>query len=214
MGHKNQQLNYDHLHLNLHILMELLIPGQKFDDVSGQIRSHNPTPDAVYFVFDIPDYPAGKEERYCYIALHEACDTKSVSYIPSHKVYDENWLHEIHEKFIDNGEEGSVICDPAGEYEFKRSWGWMKLVPVLTEDLPVVAFFEGTGKNKGKLGGIVVEFKSVRVPVGTGFTDEQRTVVWDNSVEYLGKTAEVEYKEVSKFGSLRQPRFKCWRWDK
>ena len=45
-------------------------------------------------------------------------------------------------------------------------------------------------------------------------TADQRKEMWDNSKNYLGKIAEIEYKEVSKFGALRMPRFKCWRWDK
>lgn len=41
-----------------------------------------------------------------------------------------------------------------------------------------------------------------------------RQFIWDNKDQFKGVVAELEFKEETKAGSMRQPRFKHWRWDK
>lgn len=41
-----------------------------------------------------------------------------------------------------------------------------------------------------------------------------RSIIWDNKDVFLGRKARVSYKEITKRNSLRQPRFKGWRFDK
>lgn len=41
-----------------------------------------------------------------------------------------------------------------------------------------------------------------------------RQFIWDNKDLFLGVIAKLEFKEKTKAGSLRQPRFKTWRFDK
>jgi ATP-dependent DNA ligase len=41
-----------------------------------------------------------------------------------------------------------------------------------------------------------------------------RSFIWENKEHFIGKIAKIEYKEKTKAGSMRQPRFKCWRIDK
>jgi len=41
-----------------------------------------------------------------------------------------------------------------------------------------------------------------------------RKFIWNNQEHFLGAIAKCEFKEETKAGSMRQPRFKTWRWDK
>lgn len=41
-----------------------------------------------------------------------------------------------------------------------------------------------------------------------------RDFIWVNKHHFINKICKVEFKEKTKAGSLRQPRFKCWRFDK
>jgi len=41
-----------------------------------------------------------------------------------------------------------------------------------------------------------------------------RQFIWDNKPLFLEAIAKCEFKEKTKAGSMRQPRFKTWRWDK
>lgn len=62
----------------------------------------------------------------------------------------------------------------------------------------MVELYEGTGKYKGMLGGVYVEYKGNKVGVGSGWNDEQRQKYWDNPNEILGKTIEIAYQAETK----------------
>ena len=87
-----------------------------------------------------------------------------------------------------------------------------------TADLRIVGFEEGQGRNAGKLGAILVDFKGNKVGVGSGFTDFDREFIWENQHQYLGRIAEIQYFEVTKdktgVESLRFPVWKHLRTDK
>ena len=59
----------------------------------------------------------------------------------------------------------------------------------------VVALEEGTGKNEGLLGAIVVEGeddgKFFRLNVGSGLTDENREQIWANQDAVIGQLVEI-----------------------
>ena len=103
-------------------------------------------------------------------------------------------------------------------YVCKRTDFILKVKNMNTCDLCVIDFEEGTGKNVGKLGSIVVDYKGYRCGVGSGFTDVDRNEIWNNQEKYIGKIIEVQYFEESKNAegcvSLRFPVYKKIRTDK
>jgi DNA ligase-1 len=126
---------------------------------------------------------------------------------------------EINAKAIAGGYEGIMLKDPTAPYECKRSVSWLKLKPFIEVSLAVVAVEEGTGKNVGKLGALVCEGvdddKAIRVNVGSGLTDEDRVVYWDNADTLIGNIVEVRADAITQNQdgtySLRFPRFKGFR---
>ena len=64
-------------------------------------------------------------------------------------------------------------------------------------DLEVIGVEEGTGRNKGTLGALVVKYKNNTVNVGSGFTDEERSYYWNNQDKIIGRVIEVKYKEIT-----------------
>jgi DNA ligase-1 len=126
---------------------------------------------------------------------------------------------EINAKAIAGGYEGIMLKDPLAPYECKRSVAWLKLKPFIEVSLAVVAVEEGTGKNAGKLGALVCEGvdddKAIRVNVGSGLTDEDRVVYWDNADTLIGNIVEVRADAITQNQdgsySLRFPRFKGFR---
>jgi DNA ligase 1 len=124
---------------------------------------------------------------------------------------------EINVKAIEGGYEGIMLKDPLAGYECKRSVAWLKLKPFIEVSLTVVATEEGTGKNVGKMGALVCEGvddgKSIRVNVGSGFTDQQRDEFWSCRAD--GHVVEVRADAVTQNQdgsySLRFPRFKSFR---
>jgi DNA ligase 1 len=122
---------------------------------------------------------------------------------------------------IEQGFEGILVKDPNAPYECKRSVSWLKIKPVLTVDLTIVAVEEGTGKNEGKLGALICEGtdqgKFIRVNVGSGLTDEQRDEIWKDRESVIGQIVEVkadcitQNQDAEDTYSLRFPRFERFR---
>jgi hypothetical protein len=96
---------------------------------------------------------------------------------------------------------------------------WLKVKPEETHDVLVTGAFEGKGKHKGRLGGLV----TAKGEVGTGFTDDERLNLWlwfvtghngiaDCPLE--GQTIEVSCMHFTPDGKFRHPRFIRFRPDK
>jgi len=96
---------------------------------------------------------------------------------------------------------------------------WLKLKPFIEVSLEVTAVEEGTGKNAGRLGALVCEGvddgKTIRVNVGSGFTDNHRIDYWAGKDRLIGSIVEVRADAVTQNQdssySLRFPRFLRFR---
>lgn len=126
---------------------------------------------------------------------------------------------EIYEHVVEQGEEGLIIDIADAYYERTKGNTMFKLKPELTGDFKVIDLTEGTGKDKGKLGAFIIEYKNNTVNVGSGLTDSIRENVWKDKDAYLNKLIEVKYfgetqDEKTGLPSLRLPRFKRFRHDK
>jgi DNA ligase-1 len=120
---------------------------------------------------------------------------------------------------VADGFEGIMIKDLDAPYECKRSSFWMKWKPVITVDLNIVGFEEGTGRNAGRLGAIVCEGvdndRNICVNVGSGLSDVDRDEYWSARDDLLGRVVEVAADAVTQNQdgtySLRFPRFVRFR---
>lgn len=90
-------------------------------------------------------------------------------------------------------------------YKCKRHNGVVKCKKFKECDLRVVGYEEGTGKNKGVLGSLIVEYKGNTVGVGSGYTDSQRLEFWNNKEDMIGKIIAVKYKEETKDKKTKLP---------
>ena len=124
----------------------------------------------------------------------------------------------IFEKFLAEGQEGTILKSKTGIWEDKRSKEQIKFKGELECELVVVDWEEGTGKNKGRLGALVCESSDsvIRVNVGSGYSDEQRDEYTHSKV--IGKIVTVKYnariKDKSGVESLFLPVFIELREDK
>lgn len=123
-------------------------------------------------------------------------------------------VQDLHNKFVSQGYEGSMIKDLSAPYKFGRGYEVMKLKSFHDVDLEIESILEGTGKHKGKAGSVVVNFQGVEVQVGSGLTDDLREKMWASPEDFLGRVIEVRYQEITPDGSLRFPTFVCFRNDR
>jgi len=126
---------------------------------------------------------------------------------------------DYNKEMVAKGFEGIMIKDPDARYECKRSASWLKQKPFIEVSLEVKAIEEGTGRNLGKMGAFVCEGiddgKTIKVNVGSGFTDGNRSEYWDGRDAVLGQVVEVRADAVTQNQdgtySLRFPRFMRFR---
>jgi DNA ligase-1 len=126
---------------------------------------------------------------------------------------------ELNKQAVDGGYEGVMIKDVDAPYECKRTHAWLKAKPFIEVTLEVVDVEEGTGRNEGRLGAVVCsgedDGKNIRVNVGSGFTDDNRSVFWSGRDALIGQLVEVRADAVTQNQdgtySLRFPRFKTFR---
>jgi len=127
---------------------------------------------------------------------------------------------ELNKTAVDGGYEGVMIKDIDASYECKRSHAWLKAKPFIEITLTVVGVEEGTGRNKGRLGAVIVEGEddgyNYSLNCGSGFTDNQRDQFWTERASLIGNLIEIRAdartkSQDSETYSLRFPRFKTFR---
>jgi ATP-dependent DNA ligase len=108
-------------------------------------------------------------------------------------VNNEDEARELFEQYLAQGEEGIILKDGWGLWEDKRVKHQIKFKGELECDLLCVDWQEGTGKNMGRLGALVLQSSDgmIKVNVGTGFSDEQRDKYTKNNT--VGKVVAVRY---------------------
>ena len=130
-------------------------------------------------------------------------------------------FQQMNKRALDEGYEGLMIKPIKEGYKCKRSHAWLKIKPFIEVTLEVVALEEGTGKNEGLLGALVVEGeddgKFFKLNVGSGLTDENREQIWANQDAVIGQLVEIradaatQSQDAEDTWSLRFPRFKTFR---
>ena len=147
-----------------------------------------------YEVFDVlpfDHFAEGKSDKP-YIKRREMLDTMSdlwrtqyrhieilpALYCGSDKEEITHWLDIMRSK----NKEGIMINLNDKPYEFRRTSSLLKVKVMQDADLRIVDVYEGTGRNKGRLGGVIVEFmykdKLWQCECGSGFSDEERISFW------------------------------------
>jgi len=127
----------------------------------------------------------------------------------------------MNKRALEEGYEGLMIKPAEALYHCKRSHAWLKIKPFIEVTLKVVGLEEGTGRNVGKLGALIVEGeddgKFFKLNVGSGLTDEDREVFWESKNKVVGQLVEIradaatQSQDSDDVWSLRFPRFKTFR---
>ena len=235
--HIKQQIAKHAIFFQEPVVLDGEVMSSSFQDLMKQVhrKSDVTSNDAVLNLFDIltlKDFQAGLSPR---TQIERSTWLKSwftplADHMPNVDVVGQVLLDldnpehqakfkEINQKAIAGGYEGIMIKDPEAVYETKRSVAWLKQKPYIEVSLAVVGVEEGTGKNVGRLGALIVEGtddgKLIRTNVGSGLTDSDRITYWNNSSSLIGNIVEVRADAVTQNQdgsySLRFPRFKGFR---
>lgn len=151
--------------------------------------------DAIPYEYFMDGYYNRKyEQRFEYLkTCVSKITTSKVKLVPNNVVNNADEANNLFAQYYASGEEGIILKNVEGIWENKRSKHQIKYKGELECDLKIVGLEEGAGKYQGKLGALLVESSDgiLRVSVGSGLTDEDRTVL--NSTTILGKIIAVKY---------------------
>jgi len=145
------------------------------------------------------------EDGYCATPYHaRLAELKSLpknglfSIVETFDVNNMDEAQEIFQKMLAKGEEGIILKNNDHPWENKRSTQIVKMKEVLEMDLKVIGWAEGTGKYIGMMGALQCENKdgSIKVDVGTGYNDAQRTDLWIKRDKLIGKIISIQYNAV------------------
>lgn len=202
---------------------------EAFRTATGIINSDGDKTRICYTIFDLlstPDFERGqstgtyRERRPALDAIQMTLSKDGpVKILPVlYSGTDQSKITELLEQMVREDKEG-LIVNLDVPYKCKRHNGILKVKRFYTMDLPIIGCEEGTGRLAGTLGAFVLDYKGNEVCVGSGFTDDQRTLFWKQRDSLAGVLCEVKYKEISNdkntgADSLQFPVFISLRTDK
>ena len=200
-----------------------------FEKIVSLVRKQKPTPDdrkearklIQYHVYDFVMAYKGKLDliesdmnRYEKRMHQLVCSDmygKHIRYVPSRGVHSLDKAKEIHNDFLQQGYEGSILRLD-GPYKCGRSYDLMKFKDFSDTEATIVSWVEGKGKRRGTIGKfIAVDSDGIRfgMPVMDNFKKLQAN--FKAMQDWVGRTATFTYFERTKAGSYRHPLFKAIR---
>lgn len=190
---------------------ELYCHGMSFDQLSSIVsRTTNLHPDyklVNFHVFDIVnELPQGMRT----VMLEELQDRiPHVKVSPYWVCWTLDEVLRIYDMLLFGNYEGIIVRNINAPYERKRSTLIMKFKPK-KQDIYRIRWFKEeisiNGVPKGRLGSLICESGDGETfDVGTGFTDEQRELLWKNKMDLVGKYVKVQYQHLT--SGRKVPRF-------
>ena len=192
-----------------------------FEKIISLVRKQKPTADdrleARRLVqFHIYDYIDGRYNSYKTRMQSLATSdlySPSIQYVPAKLVDSYNYARELHQEFLDQGYEGSIIRLD-GLYKHGRSYDLMKFKDFSDTEATIIGYELGKGKRQGTLGKFIMlddEGIQFGCPPGKGYTYKDLANMLLKVNDYIGQRATFTYFQRTKAGSYRHPLFKCIR---
>lgn len=183
---------------------ELWIAREQFENVSGIVRQKKENnlqwQKISFMIFDLPNSSDNFSQRLTQMkALIESSPSPYLKLIPQLKVNNNSELQLLLEQVLAKGGEGLMLHKGDAFYQTKRNQDLMKLKKKQDAEAIVIQHFSGKGRNKGRLGSLLVETpEGIRFKIGTGFSDKER-----EDPPAIGTTITYQYIGKSKYGVPR-----------
>jgi ATP-dependent DNA ligase len=197
---------------------ELFSDEKTFEEITGIVRRNTPKEGASndpttikYHIFDA--FWIGKEsapfEERGHTLLKYGLRTKDPSIVIVETVLltEPHQIDEIHERFTNEGHEGTMYRTPKGIYKIRlRSRDLLKRKDFETEEYKIVDAVEADGKDKGTVIWVCeISPGDTRFNVRPRGTLADRAKLWQEREEHIGKMLTVRFQNLSDFNVPRFP---------
>ena len=209
-----QAMGYDNMFVDGELLYknkEGLSDSEAFQKGTGIANSKSGDKSQLKFVvfdmFPLKEFWSGKSKEPYSIRSKDLDEleeklkfhpTDNIEVVPRvYHGYDHSKIWEWLQYAEDNDWEGCCI-NLDKPYECKRTKSLIKVKQFYDATLRVIGYEEGSGKNKGALGSLIVKYKDGKSGVGYGYSDQMRKDLWEKRDELIGKLIDIKYKEETK----------------
>lgn len=231
---KHVQALFGHLHgLDGELIVGDPTAPDVFQKTTSGVMSADGEPDVKFYVFDRWNtLDQCYSDRLVSTALIST-DEPDVVMVQCKIAGNIDQLTMLHQQFLSEGWEGTMIRNPDQGYKYgrstKKSQHLLKLKEFHDSEFKVVGFKERMhNTNEAKrnalgnlerssakdglvgmdtLGALVLEYGEDTFDCGTGFDDQQRKWIWEHREEFLGSLVKVKYQPS---GAKDKPRFPVW----
>lgn len=151
-----------------------------FTDAVGIVKQQQSSQDWLelrFAIFDVPKAPGGFEARLGRARQwFQEHPTPYAFVIPQTPVRGEKQVYDELRRVEAAGGEGLILRRPGSPYTVGRSSDILKVKSYDDTEAVVIAHIPGKGRNKGRMGSLLVELpdSKVRFKIGTGFSDAER----------------------------------------
>lgn len=195
---------------------ELYAEGLSFQENMKLIKKHSEDSVKICFhVFDVISSDCFRDRQaYVHNTVHNEIGSPYLIEVPSTRVISEEEIKGYHEKFLEQGYEGSIIRWGDAGYEVnKRSQHLLKVKD--SEDVALEIIDVVPSDKIPEQGKFICRLSSTKViDCGMKFSHAERAEFLINKENYIGLTAEVRYFGLTDAGKLRHPRCVGFRLDK
>ena len=183
---------------------------QSFETIVSLVRQDEPAPDShlvQYHVYDLVTSGGFSERMATLQALLQNLSSDSpLKLVETVKLENKDNVSEYLAKFIEDGYEGLMIRNAAGQYVGKRSYDLLKAKTFQDSEFKIVDIEEGRGKLAGHVGGFVCEMPNGQKFVAkmAGSLDRLRDYFQNHSL-WKDKLLTVKYQGLTNTNGV--PRF-------
>ncbi len=183
---------------------ELMLPNNVLLQESMKaIKKYRPelSSQLLYHVYDIVDDSMPFSQRHEIIQDLVANAPENVKIVKTVRAHDESQVAHLHQLFVKDGYEGTMIRDANMKYEIgKRSYSLLKLKDFVDAEYRIVNVVDGDGSDVGLAIFELETDSGERFNCRPEGSQENRADLFKNRRELVGKYLTVRYQELSKDG--------------
>lgn len=130
------------------------------------------------------------------------CNIEHIEYLyPLYIGKDKSMIEKYSNEAVSKGDEGIMLSIADSPYKYSRTHYLQKVKLFKTADVYVDEVLEGEGRLSGTLGKIKISYlidgEKHSCYLGSGFSDSDRSLIWDNPELIINKVVTIKFFEIS-----------------